>query len=329
MLTLFFPPWLLFHPVVVFTCRPRNRKQVFQSICFVNTGIQQHTVHLSGTPDDMPSKRIVVLAATKYGREASRAWAKHGEAAFAAQSEVDWKPGDATVVNPVRASDQGGSGAQQRGSTTPPIHSCQVARYQQPDQPVQILNSADSMQGGRARHSHTWYIRFESNSKYVSPLMGWTGTTDTIQQLPPHGMITNNGVLKKMVYQRIANGVVYKTHNPQRTLNTKTHTLPALSKFASKEDAIEYCVKHGWEYAVHESVAATGMDMTTPAARPQQYKTYGDTFSVRRHGLPVGGLPSMEKNAGEQEEADEKQDAGEKKKGEQKEQGCACCSQRA
>ena len=79
--------------------------------------------------------------------------------------------------------------------------------------------------------------------------MGWTGTTDTIQQLPSY----------------------------------------ALSNFATKEDAVRFCHQQGWDYAV-QSVPSEGMDMMH--ARPARFKTYGDNFSVKRGGLPVGGLPS-------------------------------------
>lgn len=80
--------------------------------------------------------------------------------------------------------------------------------------------------------------------------MGWTGTMDTIQQLPSY----------------------------------------SLSDFITKDDAIAFCKKNGWRYEVHESAPSAGMDLVH--ARPARFKTYGDNFSVKRGGLPVGGLPS-------------------------------------
>ena len=44
-------------------------------------------------------------------------------------------------------------------------------------------------------------------------------------------------------------------------------------------------VKHGWEYEVEEPNQRS-------RARPKRYVGYGDNYSVKRKGLPVGGLRS-------------------------------------
>jgi NADH dehydrogenase (ubiquinone) Fe-S protein 4 len=55
--------------------------------------------------------------------------------------------------------------------------------------------------------------------------------------------------------------------------------------FDSKEAAIAFCERQGWEYEVEEFKAR---DRT----RPKKYQGYGDNYSTRRNGLPTGGLRS-------------------------------------
>lgn len=56
-------------------------------------------------------------------------------------------------------------------------------------------------------------------------------------------------------------------------------------QFGTKEDAIAFCQKHGWEYAVREP-------QMRRTSRSRRYAGYGDNFSVKRNGFPVGGLRS-------------------------------------
>ncbi|PSC73174.1 NADH dehydrogenase [ubiquinone] iron-sulfur mitochondrial [Micractinium conductrix] len=55
--------------------------------------------------------------------------------------------------------------------------------------------------------------------------------------------------------------------------------------FSSKEEAVTYAEKNGWEYEIEEYHNAN-------KARPKRYIGYGDNFSVKRKGLPTGGLRS-------------------------------------
>ncbi|EFN57098.1 hypothetical protein CHLNCDRAFT_143905 [Chlorella variabilis] len=55
--------------------------------------------------------------------------------------------------------------------------------------------------------------------------------------------------------------------------------------FPSKDDAIAYAEKNGWSYEVQEY-------HNPNKARPKRYIGYGDNFSVKRKGLPTGGLRS-------------------------------------
>lgn len=55
--------------------------------------------------------------------------------------------------------------------------------------------------------------------------------------------------------------------------------------FPSKEDAIAFAEKQGWDYEVAEYHNPT-------TQRPKRFVGYGDNFSVKRKGLPAGGLRS-------------------------------------
>lgn len=55
--------------------------------------------------------------------------------------------------------------------------------------------------------------------------------------------------------------------------------------FASKEEAVQFCTLRGWPYRVEEPPLVR-------EDRPQRYHSYGDNFSVKRKGVPVGGLRS-------------------------------------
>lgn len=60
----------------------------------------------------------------------------------------------------------------------------------------------------------------------------------------------------------------------------------SLLSFYTKEEAIAFCKKHGWEYTVEEP----NVRRTT---RQKRYLSYGDNFSTKRKGLPdLAHLPS-------------------------------------
>jgi NADH dehydrogenase (ubiquinone) Fe-S protein 4 len=59
----------------------------------------------------------------------------------------------------------------------------------------------------------------------------------------------------------------------------------AALSFDTAQAAASFCEAHGWAYSIRPpSVAST--------ARPRRYQQYGDNFSVRRFGIPEGGLVS-------------------------------------
>ncbi|KAL4855981.1 NADH dehydrogenase [ubiquinone] iron-sulfur protein 4 [Chlorella vulgaris] len=61
--------------------------------------------------------------------------------------------------------------------------------------------------------------------------------------------------------------------------------------FGSKEEAIAFAEKNGWSYEVQEYHEAS-------KARPKRYVGYGDNFSVKRKGIPAGGLRSEQQQGG-------------------------------
>eukprot|EP00891_Asterochloris_glomerata_P006193 jgi/Astpho2/6193/Aster-x1353 len=62
-------------------------------------------------------------------------------------------------------------------------------------------------------------------------------------------------------------------------------------EFGSREAAIAFADKHGWEYEVREPT----MKRTD---RTKRFAGYGDNYSVKRAGYPIGGLPSEQAGAG-------------------------------
>jgi len=60
--------------------------------------------------------------------------------------------------------------------------------------------------------------------------------------------------------------------------------------FYTKEQAIAFCTKYGWEYEVREPKG--GRTNASVHFRNPRFYQYGDNFSVKRGGLPVGGLRS-------------------------------------
>lgn len=55
--------------------------------------------------------------------------------------------------------------------------------------------------------------------------------------------------------------------------------------FQSKDEAVQFCMVRGWPYRVEEPPPVS-------EERPKRYNSYGDNFSVKRKGVPVGGLRS-------------------------------------
>lgn len=55
--------------------------------------------------------------------------------------------------------------------------------------------------------------------------------------------------------------------------------------FDSREAAAAFCDKHGWTYVVKEGFPSARL-------RPARFNQYGDNFSVKRKGIPDGGLVS-------------------------------------
>lgn len=49
--------------------------------------------------------------------------------------------------------------------------------------------------------------------------------------------------------------------------------------FSAKEEAIRFCEKNGWEYALDAPPVRN-------IARQRRYNSYGDNFSTKRKGLP-------------------------------------------
>ncbi len=59
----------------------------------------------------------------------------------------------------------------------------------------------------------------------------------------------------------------------------------AALSFDTPGAAAAFCDAHGWSYTIRQPAVAS-------TARPRQYQQYGDNFSVRRYGIPEGGLVS-------------------------------------
>jgi NADH dehydrogenase (ubiquinone) Fe-S protein 4 len=65
----------------------------------------------------------------------------------------------------------------------------------------------------------------------------------------------------------------------------------AALSFDSSAAAAAFCEAHGWAYTIRPPAPVS------PNARPKRYLQYGDNFSVRRNGIPEGGLVSENGNA--------------------------------
>lgn len=55
--------------------------------------------------------------------------------------------------------------------------------------------------------------------------------------------------------------------------------------FGSQDEAVKFCTLRGWPYRVEDPPPVN-------EERPKRYHSYGDNFSVKRKGVPVGGLRS-------------------------------------
>ncbi|KAF8055760.1 NDUFS4 [Scenedesmus sp. PABB004] len=96
--------------------------------------------------------------------------------------------------------------------------------------------------GGRGR---SWRIAFETQEKWINPLMGWTSTADPLENVARASL-----------------------------------------QFYTKEEALAFCRKHGWEATVVEPQPRRN-------TRQKRFAGYGDNFSVKRAGVPdLSTLPS-------------------------------------
>lgn len=85
----------------------------------------------------------------------------------------------------------------------------------------------------------TWRIDFDTTEKWINPLMGWTSTADTMENVARSSMF-----------------------------------------FHSKEDAIAFAAKNGWE------VASIDVPNVRRFDRQKRYQGYGDKYSTKRGGIP-------------------------------------------
>eukprot|EP00213_Chloropicon_mariensis_P005391 CAMPEP_0197483554 /NCGR_PEP_ID=MMETSP1309-20131121/56947_1 /TAXON_ID=464262 /ORGANISM="Genus nov. species nov., Strain RCC998" /LENGTH=179 /DNA_ID=CAMNT_0043026163 /DNA_START=433 /DNA_END=972 /DNA_ORIENTATION=- len=95
-----------------------------------------------------------------------------------------------------------------------------------------------------AKGNSMWRIEFETESKWENPLMGWSSTADSLENV---GRMT--------------------------------------MAFDSKEAAMRFADKNGWSYTVREP-------QLSPRIRTKRFNEYGDNFSTKRAGVPIGGLIS-------------------------------------
>lgn len=69
------------------------------------------------------------------------------------------------------------------------------------------------------------------------------------------------------------------------TADELDHVGRSAMQFWTKEACIDFCQRHGWEYEVIEPNQRSKI-------RSKRFSSYGDNFSTRRGGVPVGGLKS-------------------------------------
>lgn len=65
--------------------------------------------------------------------------------------------------------------------------------------------------------------------------------------------------------------------------------------FKTKEDAAAFCDRHGWAYEFAEPNPQRKNE-TVHYRNPRRF-TYGDNFSVKNKGIPIGGLVSEQQAA--------------------------------
>lgn len=98
---------------------------------------------------------------------------------------------------------------------------------------------------------------------------------------------------------KIHPGEQQKWENPlmgwTSTGDAMAHQFNSILSFDSKEAAVAFCEKHGWEFEVQEPQLMGKGASTIPGAgkagvRP---KSYGDNFAVARKGIPVWPHPGL------------------------------------
>jgi len=88
------------------------------------------------------------------------------------------------------------------------------------------------------KQGRPWKIVFDTQEKWINPLMGWTSTADALENVGRSSLL-----------------------------------------FHTKEEAIAFCKKHGWEPQVDEPEQRR-------TARQKRFNGYGENFSIKRAGVP-------------------------------------------
>jgi NADH dehydrogenase (ubiquinone) Fe-S protein 4 len=88
------------------------------------------------------------------------------------------------------------------------------------------------------KNTRAWRIVFDTQEKWINPLMGWTSTSDPLENVGRSTLL-----------------------------------------FHTKEEAIAFCQKHGWEAQVDDPEQRR-------TDRQKRFTGYGDNFSIKRNGLP-------------------------------------------
>eukprot|EP00879_Flechtneria_rotunda_P001762 GHRR01001926.1.p1 GENE.GHRR01001926.1~~GHRR01001926.1.p1 ORF type:complete len:193 (+),score=40.86 GHRR01001926.1:202-780(+) len=93
--------------------------------------------------------------------------------------------------------------------------------------------------------SRPWKVVFDTQEKWINPLMGWTSTADPLECVGRSSLM-----------------------------------------FYTKEEAIAFCKKYGWEPEVIEPEVRR-------TTRQKRFNGYGENFSIKRAGVPdLSNLPS-------------------------------------
>ena len=104
---------------------------------------------------------------------------------------------------------------------------------------------------------------------------------------------------------KIHPGEQQKWENPlmgwTSTGDALSHQFNSVVNFESKEAAVAFCDKYGWEYEVMEPQKMNPKGASTIPGAGKIYsrpKSYGDNFAVARKGVPVWPHPGFEAEQG-------------------------------